>query len=427
MQTLARTKVRYFAHDWRQTSVVHRFPIVLVELVYFCYLCVRTDDITHFLCVTVLMVIHVDLYMLGTRTTFYAPASLPYLLAQSLLILAISALTGQWLIELGLSLALVIKVGELLEHAQPGPGPLLACALSYGLAAGLVVMQAEKSVDQAAWLTCWPFLVCAFGTMLLFWRQARARTCMQQLLHNLHDGYDRLFSARTELINRCAQLEASVVEAEEAALLDERRRLARELHDTLTQDLAGLILQLEAIEACLASSQPQNAYELVRQARERARVTLSETRRAIHDLRADAPERDSLVEVIQAEMERFSQATGILCRGDLRSFTVLSPHAGEQIVRGIKEGLTNIARHAHARVVWLGLRQHGREYVVELRDDGRGFDPAQVVAGHYGLPGLRERLQQLGGELSIQSAPGAGTCLRMRLPRASVEREVCAV
>lgn len=69
MQTLARTKVRYFAHDWRQTSVVHRFPIVLVELVYFCYLCVRTDDITHFLCMTVLMVIHVDLYMLGTHTT----------------------------------------------------------------------------------------------------------------------------------------------------------------------------------------------------------------------------------------------------------------------------------------------------------------------------------------------------------------------
>lgn len=65
--------------------------------------------------------------------------------------------------------------------------------------------------------------------------------------------------------------------------------------------------------------------------------------------------------------------------------------------------------------------------MVELRDDGRGFDPVQVMAGHYGLPGLRERLQQLGGELSIQSAPGVGTCLRMSLPRASVEREVCAV
>lgn len=428
MEKHARTKLGKIARGWRKASVLHRFPLIWVDLVYVWYLSVRSDDTAHFLCVTLIMVIHADLYLLATRTTFYAASSLPYLCVQGLLALILGFVAGNWLVALGLYLALAVKIVELLERAEPGPGQVLAYVLLFALASLLDVLQASRTgISGLSWTYLAPFLVCVAAAVLLFLRQAHARLCMQRLLHHLRDGYDELFASHTELTTRHAHLSASVVEIEESAQEGERQRLARELHDTLTQDLVSLVMQLEAVDARLASEQPQRAREIVQLTIQRARATLSETRRAIYDLRAPASERGDLIESARAEMRRFSQATGIPCRGDLRLLATVPAFAGEQLVQALKEGLTNVARHAHAHEVWIGLRRSGATFEVEICDDGQGFDPERVMAGHYGLLGLRERAQQLGGELRIQSAPGTGTRLSISLPWWTEEQEVCAV
>src|SRR5579884_2395288 len=108
MKSHAWTKLSSFARGWRRASALHQLPLILVDVVYIWYLCTRTDDIVHFLCITVLIVIHADLYLLATRTTFAVRSSLPYLLAQTCLWLLISSLSGMEMVALGLYLALLV-------------------------------------------------------------------------------------------------------------------------------------------------------------------------------------------------------------------------------------------------------------------------------------------------------------------------------
>jgi NarL family two-component system sensor histidine kinase YdfH len=186
-------------------------------------------------------------------------------------------------------------------------------------------------------------------------------------------------------------------------------------------------MQLDAIDARLAEEDVQRSCEITRAATRQARAALDETRRIISALRAQQCQRNSLVQSVQAEIRRFRQVTGLLCRCDLRAFAMVPAHAGEHVLLAIKEGLSNIARHAHAHEVWIDLRNSGTRWVLEMRDDGCGFDPFFIAEGHYGLLGLRERVQQLDGEFSIQSAPGVGTRLLVSLPSGREEGEVCAL
>lgn len=425
MEKRARAKPGDMVRNWRQASLLHRFPLIWVDLIYLWYLCVRADDTFHFLCITIVIVLHADLYLLVPRSSSPASSRLFYLLVQSTLLLAISLLAGSWLMALGLSGALAMKTVALLERAEFSSAVLLAYLLLYATAIGLDVLQARNDRNGLNWTYLMPFLVCAASSALLFVRQTCEYKRLRQLLSTARTECDSLYAVQAELMGKHAQLAASLVEVEEATLTGERQRLARELHDTLTQDLVSLVLQLEAIDARLANEQLQRAREMAQMAMQRARVALDETRRAIYNLRTDLPAPQSLAEIAQAEIRRFSQATGISCQSDLRLLATVPVRAGEQILQAIKEGLTNIARHAHAHTVWIGLRSSGATFVVDICDDGRGFAPARTEAGHYGLLGLRERAEQLGGELQIESAPGEGTRLRMSLPRRQEEREVC--
>lgn len=265
------------------------------------------------------------------------------------------------------------------------------------------------------------------GCVLLFLRQAYTGKYVQQSLRALRSTYNELFTVHTELVAAHAQLGASVIDIEELACTNERQRLARELHDTLTQGLVSLILQLEAIDASLADEQLQRARNVVQLTRQNARTTLVEARRAIHDLRSETPAQSNLGEAIRAEIQHFSQTTDIACRCDPGPFETIPAVPGEQIFQAIKEGLANVARHACAQMVWIRIRSSGAMYDLEICDDGQGFDPEHVAAGHYGLLGLRERARQHGGELHIRSIPGKGTCLRMCLPCSRKGQGICAV
>jgi NarL family two-component system sensor histidine kinase YdfH len=238
--------------------------------------------------------------------------------------------------------------------------------------------------------------------VLLYSRQADARAKAQELL------------AELEVVNR--RLTESADQIEDLTLANERQRMARELHDTLAQGLAGLILQLEAADAHLAGGHPGRAQAIVQQAMTRARATLAESRRAIDGLRRELP--GNLEETLKIEVEHFAASTGIPCNLDISLTQPIPGPARELIIRAVSEGLTNIARHARASQASVTLREDGTSLTVEVADDGIGFEAGngEERAGHYGLIGLRERVRQAGGKLEIQSAKGKGTSLKAVIP-----------
>jgi NarL family two-component system sensor histidine kinase YdfH len=235
-------------------------------------------------------------------------------------------------------------------------------------------------------------------------RQALARQQTQALL--------------SELATTHRQLQTYAAQVEDLTLAAERQRMARELHDTLAQGLAGLILQLEAVDAHLEHGRTERAQTIIKQAMARARTSLGEARHAIDDLRADETLSRTLADAVRDEVERFTSATSIHCDLSLALPPTLPPLVREQAYRAVAEGLSNIARHARARSVQLQLGTSNGCLTLLLRDDGVGFELPAVArrSGHYGLIGLRERARLAGGTFELTSTPGQGTEICLHLP-----------
>ncbi|HEY0755672.1 MAG TPA: sensor histidine kinase [Ktedonobacteraceae bacterium] len=242
------------------------------------------------------------------------------------------------------------------------------------------------------------------GYLLLYLQSSRAHTDLVETHTELEEAHQGLSAAARQITD--------------LTRLAERQRLARELHDTLSQGLVGLKLQLEAIDALLGQHQSARAQLIVRQAMSHIQQTMVEARGAIDDLRNIHVESRNGKEAAQEIVQRFSTATGIPCQTDLAVLDALPAPLHEPLLRVIGEGLTNIARHAQAHQVWLSASQTNERFRLELRDDGVGFDLATAAKppGHYGLLGLRERARLLNGDLEIQSEPGAGTRLCFSFP-----------
>jgi NarL family two-component system sensor histidine kinase YdfH len=236
----------------------------------------------------------------------------------------------------------------------------------------------------------------------LYTRQMEARTQAQALLADL------------EAANR--QLSEYAARVEDLTIVNERQRMARELHDTLSQGMAGLILQLEAADAHLAGERPERARSILQNSMEKARHTLADARQVIDGLRKPT-ERD-LVDAARDESERFTNATGIPCEPQIDVKVDVPDLVAETSIRAIAEALTNIARHARARNIVLRIvtMLESKILEIEITDDGVGFDPDAVQAGHYGLLGMRERVRLAEGSMDVYSQPGKGTQIVIRFP-----------
>ena len=211
-----------------------------------------------------------------------------------------------------------------------------------------------------------------------------------------------------------AKLAAFNARIESLTLQNERQRMARELHDTLAQGVAGLVLQLEAAKAHLASNRGDRASAIVEQAILRARSTLTESRAAIDNLRRVPL---NLTDSVQETIERFRQATGIPCEMEVSvNEHQLSPETTSHALSILGESLTNIARHAQATQVKVKLFVQNETLELEIRDTGVGFDVKQNHSGHYGLLGMHERARLTGGMLAIESNAG-GTCVQFVVGR----------
>jgi two-component system, NarL family, sensor kinase len=211
-------------------------------------------------------------------------------------------------------------------------------------------------------------------------------------------------------------------QATRVALVEERNRLAREVHDTLAQELTGIALQLEAADALLEHS-PDRARARIRQALERTRESLEEARRSVLDLRAGPLERQALPAALETLGQRFAAETGtrvdsLLAQVGLR----LPARVEEALYRIAQEALVNIRRHAQAGAVRIELRHERDSVQLIVADNGRGFDVQASDSGihthGFGLIGMQERARLLGGEMQISSCPGAGARVEVTIPLA---------
>ncbi|MDQ2744029.1 MAG: GAF domain-containing sensor histidine kinase [Chloroflexota bacterium] len=197
------------------------------------------------------------------------------------------------------------------------------------------------------------------------------------------------------------------------ARAEERARIAREIHDTLAQELTAITLHLEGALNTLERD-PIRARERVERALAVTRQSLEDARRSVLNLRA-APLDTPLPEALSALGRAFTSETGVRVQVRADSLSLSWGMEGE-LYRIAQEALSNIRRHAQAREVEIALRGGPRSIRLSIRDDGQGFIPRAVAIGRYGILGMKERAKLLGGRMKIQSRPGEGTSLLVTVP-----------
>jgi PAS domain S-box-containing protein len=206
-----------------------------------------------------------------------------------------------------------------------------------------------------------------------------------------------------------------------AAVMAERNRVARDIHDTLAQGLTGVVVQLEAAADAASSGLASEAEAHVGRAQDLARESLKEARRSVLALRPLALEQSNLCDALGAMIRKMTAGTPT--RATFRVSGQPRPLAAsweENLLRMGQELLTNALRHARANAIDAQLGFAVDTVRLEFRDDGRGFDPTLRHDG-LGLQGIRERVNDLGGRLTIESAPGAGTAIAIALQQAPAQ------
>jgi signal transduction histidine kinase len=202
-----------------------------------------------------------------------------------------------------------------------------------------------------------------------------------------------------------------------AGMLEERQRLARDIHDTLSQGFASVVLLLEAAQESLATGQPGD--RPIAQALRSARDSLAESRRVVWALRPSPLAERSLPEALQELAGRLAEETGLHAQARVTGTPrPLGADAETALLRVAQEASANVRKHAAASQVTVTLSYLDDAVVLDVADDGVGFDPAgaAAVAGGLGLRAMRERVTRLGGSLVIESAPGDGTTVAVELP-----------
>ncbi len=212
------------------------------------------------------------------------------------------------------------------------------------------------------------------------------------------------------------QLNEFAEQGQRAAVFEERNRMARDIHDTLAQGFTGVIIQLEAAEDSISCGQQKEADKHLHRAAGLARQSLSEARRSVHALRPDALERDNLWEALKGIIKNTTAGTALHTTFELRGeLPELPPLWQKNLLHIGQEALTNALKYAHAKSFRTRLRCNQKEVRLELRDDGAGFELKDRHDG-LGLTGMRERVEQMNGQLEITSARGQGTNIVVALP-----------
>ena len=297
----------------------------------------------------------------------------------------------------------VVLVAGTVAISQTGAGPYRDAAALAGLAALWLV-----NVGVAGTLT-W------FGWVGEEQHDRRARELTE--LTRAHAELERAMSENAELQQRL------VTQAREAGVAEERRRMAREIHDTIAQGLAGIVTQLQAAQR--AGEQPASAAARVSAAIDLARSSLSEARRSVQALAPEPLAGARLPDAVQEVADRWTTLHGVpvtvATTGNARP---MRPELEVALLRTAQEALANVAKHAHANRVGLTLSYMEDQVTLDVRDDGVGFATVDAVrprvdGGGFGLTAMRQRVEGVAGRLAIESEPDGGTAISASFPAIS--------
>jgi signal transduction histidine kinase len=208
-------------------------------------------------------------------------------------------------------------------------------------------------------------------------------------------------------------------QAQELAAIEERQRLARELHDSVSQALYGISLGVHTARMQLDRN-PKDLAESLNYVLELAEAALIEMRALIFELRPESLETEGLVTALTKQAAALHARQGILVKLDLGQEPDITLKVKQDLYRIAQEALHNTVKHARASQVELKLDQTNEMVMLEIRDNGRGFDTTALFPGHLGLHSMRERVTKLGGTFQIESIEGQGTDICIRIPAHSV-------
>jgi signal transduction histidine kinase len=327
----------------------------------------------------------------------------------------------------GTLIYLFIAVGAWLPLSQAHPAYYLTASSFYGLMwgtlpfglavvgnillTGLIIWSRALNTGQPIVLSLNMLLisgvVVGWSVLLALWMRSVMRESAE----------------RKRLIEKLEETQRSLAAMErQAGVLQERQRIAQEIHDTLAQSFTSIVMQLEAADQALPEQETSGRSRILR-ARETARAGLVESRRLMQALRPAQLEEASLSEALARVIHRVMQETNLKI-----SFAVtgtphpLHPEVEVTLLRALQEGLSNIQKHARARQANVTLSYMEDQLALDIQDDGSGFDPEVLhrktagSLGGFGLEVMRSRVAQFGGELIVESTPGQGTTLVIQIP-----------
>jgi signal transduction histidine kinase len=352
---------------------------------------------------------------------------LPAVLALYVLVWALD-LAGAHLPRVGLALLVVVPhvALSLMGHAGVHTLYLLlvvawvtytgdrrASVITLGLALAAITIAAGIAVQQASLsLSAW----ISWGAgLILVWLLAQALVNRQRLLVELAQAQAGL----AEQLRVNAELHA---QAQRAVVLDERQRLARELHDSATQSLYSARLYTEAALRMLSNGDSVTATEHLREVKQLAADALAEMRLLIHELRPPVLEERGLAEALRVRLESVEERAGLAMHFQCEpEAPERLPAALEQELYGLaQEALNNALKHAHPSRVSVALHQDPARVRLEISDDGVGFEMnghSGAGASGLGLRSMQERAERAGGRIEIVSRAGEGTRVRVEVPR----------
>jgi signal transduction histidine kinase len=246
-----------------------------------------------------------------------------------------------------------------------------------------------------------------FGTVMLYIHRANRDSAVRSRLLRQLDEAQRDLAAR----------------AKDAGALEERQRLARDIHDTLAQGFTSVIKQLEAVELSFATPRADPAEALrgalphLANAQAVSRASLDEIRRLVWALRPPQLVETTLAAAIERFVTQWSDNNGIVAECTVGELPPLRADADVLFLRATQESLSNVARHAHASHVSVSMHCVDGLVLLSVEDDGRGFeDTDTALAGKMGIVGMRERVRPFGGRVLIESARDSGTSLTVAVP-----------
>jgi signal transduction histidine kinase len=230
-----------------------------------------------------------------------------------------------------------------------------------------------------------------------------------------------LLVALAQQATLAVQLTRLAYQAKEAAVLVERARIGQEIHDGLAQAFTGILMQLGAVEEFPSCKKKNSGLALtLTRIRDLAREGLAEARRSVMALRLDQTRRAGLELALRQLAERSTVPGGVTCSFEGGGITTgLKPEYEHELLRIAQEAVSNAVRHARPHAIRITMTDETAHWVMSVEDDGRGMEqrPELYAREGFGLTSMRQRASAIGGEWQIESQPGAGTRVSVRLPK----------